>query len=163
MDEPIYEYDREITACLAGFEHLWQRVSGNTPSARSEDRTLQHLIREECCVAGYYTALARMFQGSGRAQLLNQAGEARRHARRLRAEYFILTGLSCDAPKDCPSVSGKLASLRSALTTEQNLAAAYAQAAEATECPVLREAYRCFAQEASGRAAANRTLLLECF
>lgn len=162
--EDHYEYDQETLACLAGFEALWQRVSGKTPEKHiAEEDRLPGLIREECCLAAFYTALARMFQNPGRAQLMSQAADAKRRSRRLRAEYFILTGLTCDAPRDCPGTGGKLASLRAALEKEQRLTEAYAEAADKAACPMLKEVYRCFAQETAAHAQANRALLLDCF
>lgn len=164
MEDNRYEYDQETLACLAGFETLWQRVSGRKPEKHvTEEDRLPGFIREECCLAAFYTALARMFQNPGRAQLMSQAADAKRRSRRLRAEYFILTGLTCDVPRDCPGTGGKLASLRSALETEYRLAEAYTEASETTSCPILKELYQCFAQDSNLCAQANRALLLDCF
>ncbi len=164
MEENRYDYDPNTLACLAGFDTLWRRVSDTPPrGSESEEDRLLGFLREECCAAAFYTALSRMFQNPGRTQLMNRATEAKRRARRLRAEYFIRTGLSCEAPRDCPGTGGKLASLRTALKTEYRLAEAYAQAAEKSSCPIQRELYQCYARESAAQAQTNRALLLDCF
>ena len=164
MEDCIYEYDQETLACLAGFEKLWNRVSGrHSETHDTEEERLLKFIREECSAAAFYSALSRMFQNPARSQLMARAADAKRRSRRLRAEYFILAGLTCDVPRDCPGTGGKLASLRAALETEQRLSTAYAEAAEKTPCPILKELYHCFSRESATHAQTNRALLLDCF
>ena len=164
MENDYNAYDSQTLACLAGFESLWQRVADKAPEKRpAEENRLLDFFREESCAASFYAGLARLFQNPGRGQLAARAAEAQRRARRLRAEYFILTGLSCDSPRDCPSAGGKLVSLRTALETERRLARAYALAAESASCTVLKELYQDYARESALCAEANRALLLDCF
>ena len=162
MDENL------IKDSLTGFDAVWTRVTGmgQTPPAEtvySEDETLKQLIYDEICAAQCAAALARMFQGDGRAVLLRHAADAKRRSRRLRAEYFIRTGLTCEPPDNCRGASGKLASLRAALLQANQRAERYAQAAERSDSPELRQVYRTFAADAIQHAQETRALLIDSF
>lgn len=165
MDENIYEYDRETLACLAGFENLWQRVSARgafAPQVTEEDM-LCRFIRDEHSAAGCYAALAQRFSQPGRTLLAAHCADARRRARRLQAEYFIRTGQRCTETETMPAEADKLEALRKALQAEQARSKTYANAAENTTCPILRELYNSFSGETADRACALRALLLRCF
>ncbi len=160
--------DNIIKESLTGFEDVWQRVTGrDTPqppeSAYSQEDSLLLLIHEEICAAAGATALARMFQGDGRALLLRHAADAKRHLRRLRAEYFITTGLTAASNGDCRAVGGKLASLRDAFLAAGQLAGRYEMAAGQTDCPELAEAFGAFAADERRRAQELRALLIDSF
>lgn len=165
MDENIYAYDRETLACLAGFENLWQRITvGSSAAPRfTEEEALRRFIRDEHSAAGYYAALAHCFSQPGRTLLTAHCADARRRARRLQAEYFIRTGQRCTENDTISTEAGKLEALRRALQSEQARSKAYANAAENTTCPVLRELYNSFSVETANRASALRALLLRCF
>lgn len=164
MDENKYEYDRETIACLAGFESLWQRVTEKMPtSVFSEEKALQRFICQELCTARNYAALSRMFQSHSRMLLSTHCNDAKRRARRLQAEYFIRTGLRCEAPQSCGHPAERLASLRNLLQSEQELSDEYGKAALNTQCPILEELYTRFSAETAERTKAIRALLLNCF
>lgn len=166
--------DQSIQESLAGFDALWRRVRGadrprDTTAEEApapgfqEEQTLQAFIREELCAAAFDSALARMLQGSGRTVLLAQAGEAKRRARRLQAEYFILTGLSCAPGNGGRPVSGKLASLRDAMLREERLSRRYARAAALTAVPGVQPLYTDYAAASAAHAQALRGLLIDAF
>lgn len=158
-----------IKESLEGFDGVWQRVTGrdgppaDRTGAYDEEDALLRLIHQEACAAVYAGSLAKMLQGDGRALLLRHAAEAKRHLRRLRAEYFIATGVADGGNEDCRSVTGKLASLRTAFLQAEELAAQYDSAAAHTSCPALREVFAAFADETRRRARETRSLLIESF
>ena len=158
-----------IKESLKDFDGVWQRVTGTAPRLPphpepwSEEDSLREMIREEDCAAQYAASLARLFQSDSRAVLMRHAGEAKRHARRLRAEYFIRTGLTAPQTYGCQGVTGKLASLRDALLQEDRRAAMYDSAAEHTERAELRHLYKLFAGDARRHGRESRGLLVECF
>lgn len=157
-----------IKQSLDSFDDVWQRVTGRQapalpqPGGREEDALLR-LIHQERCAAYYAEALARALPGDGRALMLRHAAEAKSHLRRLRAEHFILTGVTGGGNEDCRAVTGKLALLRAAFLLAQELAAQYESAAEGTSCPELREVFAAFAQQTRRRAQEVRTLLVGNF
>ena len=162
--------DEMINESLAGFDSVWQRVTAkhdcpleSCPAAGtySEEDTLLGLIHDETCAAVQSTALARMFQSDGRAMLTGHANQAKRHLKRLRAEYFIATGITGGSNEDCRAVNGKLASLRSLFLQAGDLAERYEKAAEQTESETLREVFLTFAADAHHRAQELRALLIE--
>ena len=163
--------DDMIRDSLAGFGQLWQRVScagesaepGRGADTYSPEDTLLALIHDEICTGAYVSALARMFQGDGRALLQRHAAEARRHLRRLRAEHFIITGVEGGAHQDCRSLSGRLPALRAVLLQAADMAERYAAAAERTDCPELREVFSAFAADERRRARETRSLLIDSF
>lgn len=164
--------DETIKESLAGFEGLWARVAGQGQNSRrgetpapafSEEEALRGFISAEQCAAAFDSALARMFQGGGRAALLSHAAGAKRRARRLAAEYFIRTGVTCAPAGGCSQVGGKLASLRDAMLRERRSAADYARAAVRTASPELAALYRSYAAEAETNARETRALLVDSF
>ena len=162
--------DDLIKESLAGFDAVWQRVTGRDETGdRPPERTyppegpLPDLIRDELCAAACTAALARMFQGSGRALLLRHAADAKRHLRRLRAEYFIATGQTGCSGGDCRTVAGKLTSLRQLFLQAVRMAGRYEQAAACTDGAELRQALDAFAADERRRAQETRSLLVELF
>ena len=157
-----------IKESLTGFDAVWKRVTGGHETADkaevySEEDILKELIQDENCAAQYASSLARMFQGDGRAVLLRHAADAKRHSRRLRAEYFIRTGVSYSQENNCQGVSGKLSSLRQALLQAGLRAEKYDFAAEHTSSLELRQAYQAFAADTRRCAQETRALLIESF
>lgn len=162
--------DDMIKDSLAGFDVLWQRVEGGCESAATQapkaayspEEVLRSLIREETCAAMNAANLARSCQGDGRALLQRHAADARRHLRRLRAEYFIRTGATPPCPEDCPCGAGRLAALRASYLQAKDLADRYTEAAGHAE-PELREVLSSYAEDERCRAKDLRSLLLGSF
>lgn len=162
--------DDMLKESLDGFESLWQRVSCRSEDALdtgtdtySLEDTLLGLIHDETCAMTYASALARSFQGDSRAVLQRHASQARRHLRRLRAEYFIATGVTGGKNEDCRALGGRLPALRTVLLQARDMARRYEQAAERTDCPELREAFTAFAADERRRAQELRSLVIESF
>lgn len=160
--------DEMIKDSLDGFDSVWQRVTGRAdttqqPHTYSQEDALLGLIHDETCAAFYASSLARMFQGDGRTLLLRHAADAKRHLRRLRAEYFITTGVTSGTNEDCRSVTGKLASLRSAFLQAAELAERYEACAGQSENAELREVFTAFAADERRHAQEIRALLIESF
>ena len=164
--------DESIRESLAGFDAVWQRVAGldSTPE-RTPDRQradpledhLAHFIHEETCAAVWAAALARLFGGEARTVLLRQAADARRHLKRLRAEYFIAAGVPAGGNQDCRDISGKLASLRTVYLQARDRAADYEEQAERAPSPELREMFAAFAGDEARHAREARRLILASF
>lgn len=163
--------DSEIMESLSGFDALWQRVTGREEPERTApaERTypladaLLGLIHAEACAAARAAALARLTQGESRAALTRQGADARRHLRRLRAEYYILTGVTAGTAGDCRPVTGRLSALRDAFLQAGQLAEQYRQAAGLADCPELGRALEDFAAEEQLHARQLRALLVENF
>ncbi len=160
----------EIETCestrkaLEGFDALWERVSGKTArTVFDEDDALRDFIKREQCAAAFDSSLSRMFPQAGRSALLGRASGAKLRARRLRAEYFIRSGISYTPADCCQPVAGKLASLRTAMERDAALALAYNAAAEKTAMPELRKLYQDFARETENAARETRALIVDCF
>lgn len=157
--------DENFSRTMEDFASVWLRVCGKEPPstpAVDEESALHVFIRDACCDASFYTALARMFSSAGRSTLLSHAQECKTRCRLLRAEYFIRSGEMASAKDNCPLVGGKLASLRAVMLRESEQTAAFLRAAQTADEP-LRSLYTRFAEEAERRAQTNRTLLLDCF
>ena len=166
--------DEMIKDSLEGFDTLWQRVTGRdaaqaepdaVPDKRtySQEDTLLGLIHDETCAALGASSLARMLQGDGRAVFLRHAADAKRHLRRLRAEYFITTGVTGGSNEDCRNTAGKLAAMRALFLQAEELAGRYEKAAEMADSAQLREVYLAFAEDVHRRAQETRSLLIESF
>lgn len=161
--------DEMLKESLDGFDDLWQRVSGGTktPPERADtyslEDTLLALIHDETCAAVYSGALARLFPGDDRAVLRRHADEARRHMRRLRAEYFIATGVTAGSNEDCRALDGRLPALRTALLQADEMAERYENASKREEWAPLRELFAAFAADERRRARELRSLIIGKF
>ena len=161
--------DDMLKESLDGFDTLWQRVSGGakTPpesaGTYSLEDTLLGLIHGETCAGAASIALARLFPGDDRAVLRRHADEARRHMRRLRAEYFIATGVTAGSNEDCRALDGKLPALRTALLQAGQMAEKYENAAQRQDCAQLREVFAAFAADEQRRARELRSLIIGNF
>ena len=161
--------DDMLTESLAGFDAVWQRVTGREGPAAApaapvpRPDTLLDLMRAEVCAAACASALARSFPAGGRAVLLRHAADARRHLRRLQAEYFIAAGVQGVPGGDCPAPAGKLAALRALFLQAEDMAGRYGQAAAQTDCDALQQALSAFAADERCRAQELRALLVESF
>ncbi len=162
--------DEMLKESLDGFDSLWQRVTRRPenappppPGAGSQEDVLLGLIHEETCAAAYAAALARMFSGDSRAMLQKHAAGAKHHLRRLRAEYYIATGVSGGTNEDCRALAGKLPGLRAVLLQARDLADRYERAADRADSPELKEALLAFAADERRQARELRSLLIESF
>ena len=161
--------DSDIMQSLSGFDALWQRVTGreapeqSAPAERTYalDDALAQLIDEQARAVSRAAALSRLTQGEGRAALGRQAAEGR--LRRLRAEYYILTGLNAPAGPEQAPVTDRRGGLRDAFLQAERLAQLYGQAAGLADCPELARALNEFAAGEQARARQLRALLVECF
>lgn len=154
----------ELYSSLNAFPELWKRVTEMPPkNTFSNEATLEHFIREEYCTSQFYASLAYMFPNKSRTELISRSNDAKRRLRRLRAEYFIRTGVTLTPSDKCPAVTGKLASLRSVMARQRETAAEYERASSMTDCPILRELFRTYGKELSAAAALDRALLIENF
>ncbi len=149
------------------FAAVWLRVSGRTAdtpaAAPDEDALYRGFIREAYCSAVFCGALAKMFPAPGRTALLNHAQECKGRCRVLRAEYFIRSGELYNPDGGCPTVGGKLASLRSAMCRSQEQAASYRRTATLPVSEALRTLCERFAAECERHAQEQRELLIACF
>ena len=164
--------DEYLKESLAGFDALWQRVTGREPdrtdSAPAQDAcplgdALLALIGAETRAAAEAAVLARQCQGESRGMLQRQVSEARRRLRRLRAEYYILTGAEAVAETDFRPAGSRLACLRRAYLRAEHLAGQYEQAAALAGCGPLRDALAGFAGDAECAARQLRALLVDSF
>ncbi len=161
--------DDMLKESLEGFENLWQRVTcrQETPVEPRDTYSMEDMllafIHDETCTATAASALARMVQGDGRAALQRHAAEAKRRLRRLRAEYFILTGVPGGSNQDCRPLSGALPGLRTELLRAGDMAARYELAAKKTDDAALGEAFAAFAQDERRRARELRALIIGSF
>lgn len=163
--------DSEILESLAGFDALWQRVTGREEPERSApaqttyalERALRRLMEEEACAAREAAALAGVSRSAARGTLARQAGDAKRRLRRLRAEYYILTGTAAPGGGDCPAASNGLERLRAAFLQAGRMAEQYRQAARLADGGELSQTLDGFAEEQTVRARQLRALLVERF
>lgn len=155
-------YDLETLRCLAGFDQVWARVSGGS-APRQRETDLEALIRDTMCAHRLYGALARLMTGSRRNAMQTLAAETSRHCRRLQAEFFMGNGTKWTETRCCVIPKGKLDLLHRALTLEEDLAAAFSQAAEACRCEEQQALYRAFCAAANARRQTVRTILIACF
>ena len=149
------------------FAAVWLRVSGRTAdtpaAAPDEDALYRGFIREAYCSAVFCGALVKMFPAPGHTVLLNHAQECKGRCRVLRAEYFIRSGELYNPDGGCPTVGGKLASLRSAMCRSQEQAASYRRTAALPISETLRTLCERFAAECERHAQEQRELLVSCF
>ena len=162
--------DETLKESLEQFDSLWRRVCpqdecpvGQKAGTYSLEDALLGFIHDEICAGVCASALARMCRGEGRALLLRHAAEAKRHLRRLRAEYFIATGVTAGTNEDCRVMPTGLPALRTAFLQAGDLAARYEDAAERTDSPELREVFLAFASDVRRRARETRSLLIDSF
>lgn len=171
--------DEMLKESLAGFDAVWQRVTGQSapavdgggasapcagpPEPRPPEDVLAELIRRETCAGTWAGTLARAFPADGRAVLQRMAAGSRRRLRRLRAERFIATGSAGEEIGDCGPQPGKLAALRALYLQYGRLAEQYEAAAGRQTDPGAGDALAAFAAETRRSAQEARALLIECF
>ncbi len=172
--------DDILKGSLSDFDAVWQRVTGqggddddrNTPvcdrpagpeKAPVPEDALLLLIHDETCAGACAAALSRSFPADGRAVLQRIAAGSQRRLRRLRAEWFIATGVAGGGNEDCGRPAEKLASLRAIYLQLRTLAERYDAASDKTPDPDLRDALAAFADQARCAAREARALLIDSF
>lgn len=108
-----------------------------------------------------YQALARRAGGSATRMLSTMAADERRHAKRLGAAHFLITGERYQAPGQTGNrpPMDLMTGLREQFIHEQRGAAAYQGAAQETGDPCLRQLFQELAQEEMAHARMIRSLL----
>ena len=121
---------------------------------------LQEMIRRELADRREYQTLARRVGGHQAKTFQALANEEKRHAKRLSAAYFLISGVRYwpEGEKAVPPTS-YLGTLRRRFGEEQAGMAAYLAGAEATSDPCLRQLFLDHAQEEWDHACKIRSLV----
>lgn len=122
---------------------------------------LREMIDGEMEDLRIYQALARRAGSSGTRVLSTMAADERRHAKRLGAAHFLITGERYQPPTQNASrpAMDLMNGLREQFIHEQRGAAAYQGAAQETSDPCLRQLYQELSQEEAAHARMIRNLL----
>lgn len=103
---------------------------------------LQAMIAQELRDARFYQALSRRAGGNGARLFSAMASDEWRHAKRLSAAYFLISGVRYwPEPQGKVNLGSYLNSLRQRFIAEQNGAAAYRAPAEECRDACLRELF----------------------
>lgn len=136
---------------------LWEEPQEAT------DRTsrLRRQVMEALEGWQFYRYLARKARAADARVLNNMAGELHRHARKLSASYFLLTGLRYWPSEllSAPAIPSYWGALRTRHQTEQRQETAYRTAADDWDDPDLLELYAELVDACQHRARQLRTLL----
>lgn len=126
-----------------------EAVSCLGPASAVHGAELQAFIEGELSDFRTYQALARRCTGQAARTLGTIASDERRHAKRLSAAYFLISGVRYwPLERAAVKVDGAYwSTLRNRFLAEQKGQAAYRAAAEGTEDPCLRELYLELAEE----------------
>lgn len=108
-----------------------------------------------------YQALARRAGGAGARVLGTMAADERRHAKRLSAAYFLITGERYQSHNQNGSRPPMelMTGLREQFIQEQRSASAFQGAAQETADPCLRQLYQDLSREDAAHARMIRNLL----
>lgn len=153
----------DIRETISRFDGVWRRVSGESTEPErheSERGGLCGFIEDELCAAAHDTRLARCLQGQDRSALMNLANRARRRARRMQAEYFIMHGKDHTPRPDCCPENGTLDALRMAYQRDIAAAQAYEKAASCEDSGELRALYESFAEDRRDSARCLRSMIV---
>ena len=162
-DCPFTLYSEEEQAQAAvhpAEEQKTELVPAPAEQSGGEGAVLQAFIADELSDWRTYQTLARrMPGGSGRA-LMGVAADERRHAGRLSAAYFLLSGVKFWPPAE-PELprEGGMAILRRRYWSERKGAEAYRTAAGRTGDGTLRELYLELAGDEEAHAGVIRGIL----
>ena len=109
----------------------------------------------------FYRHLARRTRGTDARTLNSLAGELHRHARKLSAAYFLITGLRYWPSEllSAPAIPSYWGALRSRHQAEQRQESAFRLAADDWEDPDMLELYGELADACQGRCRRLRALL----
>ena len=121
---------------------------------------LQEMIRHELADWREYQALARRAGGPAAKSLQALANDEKRHAKRLSAAYFLISGVRYwpEGERAAPPVS-YLGALRRRFGEEQAGMASYLAGAEATSDPCLRQLFLEHARDEWDHACRIRSLV----
>lgn len=122
---------------------------------------LQSAIRDELADWRTYQALSARANGVAARTLALMAADERRHAKRLSAAHFLITGIRFlpDTPPARQPRGAFWAALRERFWAEQRGASFYLAAAEETADPCLAALYRELAADEGGHADQLRCLV----
>lgn len=131
------------------------------PGSAAYGAQLQAFTAYEIASFRDYMALARRCKGNAAHVLTGMANEERRHAKRLSAAYFLISGVRYwPGEPSAPAPAGPMpACLRQAFQSEQRAEAAYRSAAASTDDPCLHELYLELADDESAHAWLIRGLV----
>ena len=136
---------------------LWEEPQEAT------DRTarLRRQVMEALEGWQFYRHLARRTRGTDARVLNSMAGELHRHARKLSAAYFLLTGLRYWPSEllSTPAIPSYWGALRTRHQAEQRQEMAYRVAADDWDDPDLLEVYKELIEACQQRCRQLRTLL----
>lgn len=136
---------------------LWEEPQETT------DRTsrLRRQVMEALEGWQFYRHLARRARGADARVLNSMAGELHRHARKLSAAYFLLTGLRYWPSEllSTPAIPSYWGALRTRHQAEQRQESAYHMAADDWDDPGLLELYTELIEACQHRCRQLRTLL----
>ena len=122
--------------------------------------TLQEMIDEEIHDHRLYQALSRRVPAGASSTLAAMSADELRHARRLSAAHFLISGVRYWPVKAAaPTVGAWPAALRTAFAEEQQGAAAYLAAAGSTTDPALQALWGALAGDEAGHAQRLREIL----
>lgn len=105
--------DETVLAPLRSFENVWGRVTGTAGQEMDAPAVLRRLMCRVQRLCESEKALANVAK-SAAGTLLRLAGENARILKRLKAEYFLLTGEIYTPGAACALTRGALTSLRTA-------------------------------------------------
>lgn len=121
---------------------------------------LQAMIAQELRDMGFYQTLSRRIGGSGARTFSALAADELRHAKRLSAAHFLISGVRYwPEPRGKVALGSYLSALRQRFIAEQNGAAAYQAAAADCPDPCLRELFLEIAQEENNHASLIRSVV----
>ena len=130
------------------------------PASAAYGGALQRFIEGELQDAVTYAALARRGRHRAAARFAALADQERRHAKRLSAAYFLITGRRYRPCCSAPSLPADLClALRDQFQWERRWAFCADQGAQAAQDPCLKELYQELAREGTCHAGAIRSLL----
>ena len=121
---------------------------------------MQAFICDEVTDWKLYLALARLADPSGAAVLADIAADKHRHAKRLSAAYFLVSGVRFRPQRmSAPYIDSYPGMLRRRFFSEQQAEAAYLTAADQTRDPCLRELYLELANDNARHSLMIRSIL----
>ena len=146
--------------------HLPRRTAGRSllgAGSAIYGGQLQEYIDHEAADWRTYLSLSRRSPGGCARVLAAMAAEERRHAKRLSAAYFLISGVRYfPSESSLPTPRGALpAALRQCFCAEQRGALAYLAAAEECSDPALRALYQELAWDEARHAQLLRELVEE--
>lgn len=154
------EEEMEQAAVQPAEEKRTELVSVPAEQSGGDGAVLQAFIADELSDWRTYQALARRIPGGNGRALMGVAADERRHAGRLSAAYFLLSGVKFWPPAELElTKEGWMALLRRRYWAERKGAEAYRTAAGYTGDSALRELYLELAGDEEAHAGVIRGIL----